>query len=74
MAQLEPEALRGVERALARSIAEVEGAGLRASTAHTYIHHARAFVRWLKGGFAPGASLPRGATAESAPAPDRPER
>jgi hypothetical protein len=60
MAQLEPDALRGVERALARYVAEVEGAGLRASTAHTYIHHARAFVRWLKGGFVPGATLPRG--------------
>ena len=61
MAQLEPEALRTVEAALARSIAEVEGAGLKPSTAHTYIHHARAFVRWLRGGFAPGATLPRGA-------------
>ena len=74
MAQLEPEALRGVERALARYIAEVEGAGLKPSTAHTYIHHARAFVRWLRGGFAPGASLPRGAPHESSTAPDRPER
>jgi hypothetical protein len=59
MAQLEPDALRAVERALARYIAEVEGAGLKPSTAHTYIHHARAFVRWLRGGFAPGATLPR---------------
>ena len=59
MAQLEPDALRAVEQALARYIGEVEGAGLRSSTAHTYIHHARAFVRWLKGGFAPGATLPR---------------
>jgi hypothetical protein len=59
MAQLEPDALRAVEGALARYIAEVEGAGLKPSTAHTYIHHARAFVRWLKGGFAPGATLPR---------------
>ena len=71
VAQLEPEALRGVERALARYIAEVEGAGLRASTAHTYIHHARAFVRWLKGGFAPGATRPRdgarGASEEVCP-------
>ena len=63
MAQLEPDALRGVEQALARYIAEVEGAGLKPSTAHTYIHHARAFVRWLKGGFAPGATLPRDGTA-----------
>ena len=69
MAQLEPEALREVERALARYIAEVEGAGLRASTAHTYIHHARAFVRWLKGGFAPGASLPRDGTRGAGEAP-----
>ena len=59
MAQLEPEAMRAVEQALARYIAEVEKAGLKPSTAHTYIHHARAFVRWLKGGFAPGATLPR---------------
>ena len=62
MAQLEPEALRAVEAALARYIAEVEGAGLKPSTAHTYIHHARAFVRWLRGGFAPGATLPRDGT------------
>ena len=59
MAQLEPDALREVERALERYIGEVEGAGLKPSTAHTYIHHARAFVRWLKGGFAPGSTLPR---------------
>ena len=62
MAQLEPEALRTVEAALARYMAEVEGAGLKPSTAHTYIHHARAFVRWLKGGFAPGATLPPAGT------------
>ena len=69
MAQLEPEALRAVEGALARYIAEVEGAGLKPSTAHTYIHHARAFVRWLKGGFAPGATLPRGADPAATAAP-----
>ena len=79
MAQLEPDALRAVEGALARYTAEVEGAGLKPSTAHTYIHHARAFVRWLKGGFAPGATLPRnGPRGEAAlpqseaPAPARP--
>ena len=74
MAQLEPDALRGVEQALARYVAEVEGAGLRSSTAHTYIHHARAFVRWLKGGFAPGATLPRGEPHESPTAPGREQR
>jgi hypothetical protein len=62
MAQVEPDALRAVEQAFARYVAEVERAGLRSSTAHTYIHHARAFVRWLKGGFAPGATLPRDGT------------
>jgi hypothetical protein len=72
MAQLEPEALRAVEGALARYIAEVEGAGLKPSTAHTYIHHARAFVRWLKGGFAPGATLPRN-EPRGAPAPPAPD-
>ena len=51
-----------MEQALARYIAEVEKAGLKPSTAHTYIHHARAFVRWLKSGFAPGATLPRNGT------------
>jgi hypothetical protein len=64
MAQLEPEALRAVEGALARYTAEVEGAGLKPSTAHTYLHHARAFVRWLRGGFAPGATLPAGRRGE----------
>jgi hypothetical protein len=73
MAQLEPEALRAVEGALARYIAEVEGAGLKPSTAHTYIHHARAFVRWLRGGFAPGATLPQAGTrATGAALPPRP--
>ena len=73
MAQLEPEALRAVEAALARYIAEVEGAGLKPSTAHTYIHHARAFVRWLRGGFAPGATLPRdGTRGAGAALPSRP--
>ena len=71
MAQLEPEALGAVERALARYIAEVEGAGLKPSTAHTYIHHARAFVRWLRGGFAPGATLPRGVDPAATAAPGR---
>ena len=69
MAQLGPDALREVEQALARYIGEVEGAGLRSSTAHTYIHHARAFVRWLKGGFAPGATLPRGENHDPPAAP-----
>ena len=69
MAQLEPDALRAVEGALARYIAEVEGAGLKPSTAHTYIHHARAFVRWLKGGFAPGATLPREGPRGAPPRP-----
>jgi hypothetical protein len=69
MAQLEPEALRAVEQALGRYIAEVEGAGLKASTAHTYIHHARAFVRWLRGGFAPGATLSREGSRDASPSP-----
>ena len=69
MAQLEPDALRAVEAALARYIAEVEGAGLKPSTAHTYIHHARAFVRWLRGGFAPGATLSRDGTRDVSPLP-----
>ena len=71
MAQLEPEALRAVEAALARYIAEVEGAGLKPSTAHTYIHHARAFVRWLRGGFAPGATLPQNGTRGAGEGPPR---
>jgi hypothetical protein len=72
MAQLEPDALRAVEQALGRYIAEVEGAGLKASTAHTYIHHARAFVRWLRGGFAPGATLSRDGSRDASPAPPAP--
>ena len=69
MAQLGPDALRAVEGALARYTAEVEGAGLEPSTAHTSIHHARAFVRWLRGGFAPGATLPRAGPRGAPPRP-----
>ena len=61
--------LRAVEGALARYTAEVEGAGLKPSTAHTHLHHARAFVRWLKGGFAPGATLPREGPRGAPPRP-----
>jgi hypothetical protein len=56
--QVRDETLRDVEQALRRYEQEVAAAGLKPSSAHTYILHARSFVRWLKGDFTPGATLP----------------
>lgn len=59
MARVSQSTITEVKAALAAYIAEVEAAQLKPSTAHTYCHHARSFVRWLNGEFKPGATVPR---------------
>ena len=58
MERIPAEAIREVEWALHRYEEEVRAAGLARSTEDSYLLHAQNFVRWLKGEFTPGATLP----------------
>jgi hypothetical protein len=59
MAQNFPEGLRAIEQALDRYRKEVEATQLQPLSKQTYLLHATNFVRWLKGEFTPGATLPK---------------
>ena len=57
MAKLDQQTLRIIQDALKRYEQEVEATGLQLSSKHTYILHARHFVRWLDDDFVPGSRL-----------------
>lgn len=56
--QVRAETVREVEDSFRRYEEEVAAAGLRPVTVTTYIQYASQFVRWLKGDFVPGGTLP----------------
>ena len=51
------QALREIEAALEEYKNEVNGTNLAQSSKETYLDHADAFVRWLKGEFEPGSRV-----------------
>ena len=53
--QMDKRLLDFVKDALREYEQEVEKTNLKSSAKHTYIHHAKAFVRWLDDSFTPGA-------------------
>ncbi len=55
--QIEPVFMKYVEQALTEYEKEVDASKLRPSTKHTYLIHAKHFVRWLRGDFTPGGTL-----------------
>jgi hypothetical protein len=57
--QISAEAMCEVESARARYEEEVKAAGRARSTEDTYLLLTANFVRWLRGEFVPGGTLPK---------------
>jgi len=57
MAEISPQALVEVKKALERYEIEVEKSKLQPNSQQTYLLHARNFVRWIEGDFSPGGTL-----------------
>ena len=55
--QIEPVFMKYVDHALGEYEREVNASKLRPNTKHTYLRHAKHFVRWMHGDFTPGGTL-----------------